>query len=157
MISSKHYSVDVSSNDDWSESPEVAKFSIEEETAREIIKLAKLVSDNGLHKVEKFDYRVTYLLIKPDDLDDEEEEEAGGEDLEPSAALEQLASFVDSSNQARTDIDCINVSSDQFWFSACTKHSSNAFATERNSIKELAEHFGLDLLHLSVEAKPASA
>ena len=125
MSNTKSYSVGVTSNDEWSSVPEVAQFVIAEDDAKEIIRLAKLVQENELYKVEKFDYRVSYYITDPDVLADEESTE-GDDTLQ------------------RTDADCLCVSSDQFWFSALEKHGSVEFNTDHLEIHELAEHFGLE-------------
>lgn len=128
MSNAKQYSTDVSCSDEWVESPETATFAIDKETAEDIIKLSQLVRDNGLYKVEKFDYRVTYYKQNPEDLEDDEVDDADD----------------DASNEVRTDCDCISVSGDEFWFSACTKNTSIEYVTSHQPIKELADHFGIE-------------
>lgn len=43
--------------------PHSATFTIDRATAAEIQKLSELVRDNGLYKVEKFDYRVNWYDV----------------------------------------------------------------------------------------------
>ncbi len=124
MSNEKSYSVEVGCDDEWSESPSVAQFTISEDDAKEIVRLAALVKENQLYKVERFDYRVSYLKCDPDECP--EDAEVAGE-----------------GNEVSTDCDCINVSVDKFWFSAAAKNSSIAYVTGHQAIKELADHFGI--------------
>jgi hypothetical protein len=124
MSNEKSYSVEVSCDDEWAEAPSIAQFTVSEGDAKEIVRLAALVKENDLYKVERFDYRVSYLKYDPDECP-EDAEEAGEQ------------------NEVRTDCDCINVSVDEFWFSAAEKNSSIEYVTGHQSIKELADHFGI--------------
>jgi len=124
MSIEKSYSVEVNCDDEWAEAPSIAQFTVSESDAKEIVRLATLVKDNDLYKVERFDYRVSYLKHDPAEWP-EDAEEAGEQ------------------NEMRTDCDCINVSVDEFWFSAAEKNSSIEYVTDHQSIKELADHFGI--------------
>lgn len=98
--------------------PEIAVYVIDEATARQIVNLAKLVKEQDLYKVEKFDYRVTYYK--------EDGEALRVEDEEP------------------TDGDTMNVTEDHFWFVGYLKHTSTEVRTDRVRIDELVKHFALD-------------
>lgn len=52
---------EVRTDSDYDELPIKATFEIDAATATEIRKLAGIVTANGLHKVEKFDYRTVWL------------------------------------------------------------------------------------------------
>ena len=125
MKAEKNYIADISCNDEWVNSPQVAQFTMSEADAREVVRLAQLVKKHGLFRVERFDYRVSYLMEDPEDCDEELLE-----DGEPE--------------EARVDCDCISVSSTEFWFTANEKHTNIEYTVERQSIKVLADHFGID-------------
>ncbi len=118
MTKSKNYRTEVRTDSDYDEIPSVAVFSIEEATARRILKLSALVKDNGLYKVEEFDYRTTFL-------------KSDGEDE------------IDDDDQTSTEADCLNVSEREFWFSGIIKHTNVEIFTGRQSIADLASQFGL--------------
>ncbi|MDI9689731.1 hypothetical protein [Burkholderia cenocepacia] len=124
----KHYRTDVRSDSDYDELPEVVAFSVDEATARGIVRLSALVTANGLYKVEKFDYRASYFRRDP---------EKG-----PSEGPE-AAEVDDGDNDVRTDADCLNVSETEFWFSAYLKHTDVEILSERKRISELVEFFGI--------------
>jgi hypothetical protein len=123
MKEAKAYKADVSSSDEWMDAPSVAVFEVSENDAKDIVRLAGLVKENGLFRVERFDYRVSYLKLDPEDLVDDDDEEE---------------------NEARVDCDCISVSATEFWFTANEKNTSVEYTVERQSIKELADHFGIE-------------
>jgi len=56
--------MEVRSDSDYADIPTLAKFSIDAATARKSSPRG-LVKAHGLYKVEKFDYRVTYLMHDP--------------------------------------------------------------------------------------------
>ncbi len=118
MTKSKNYRTEVRTDSDYDEIPAVAVFTIEEATAQRILKLSALVKDNGLYKVEEFDYRTEFLKSAGDDE-------------------------IDDDDQASTEADCLNVSEREFWFSAIIKHTNVEIVTDRQSIADLATHFGL--------------
>lgn len=101
------YKCEVRSDDEYAELPAVARFELSDEDVTEIHKLAKVVADNGLFKVEKFDYRVSYCLS------------ARGKTTE------------------RTDADTLNVSATEFWFSAYIKHTNTEILTRRFPLPEI--------------------
>ena len=57
----KHYEVNVTSNDGYADIPSKAKFDIELHLAKNIIELSELVAAHGLQHVERFCYEATYL------------------------------------------------------------------------------------------------
>ncbi len=118
MTTSKNYRTEVRTDSDYDEIPSVAVFSIEEATAQRILKLSALVKDHGLYKIEEFDYRTAFL-------------KSGAEDE------------IDDDDHASTEADCLNVSEREFWFSAIIKHTNVEIVTGRQSIADLASHFGL--------------
>lgn len=120
----KHYRTGVRSDSDHDELPEVVAFSIDETTAREIVRLAALVKANGIYKVEKFDYRARYY--QRDIGEGPDVPEIQGED-----------------NDVRTDADCLNVSETDFWFSAYLKHCDVDIRGERQRVCELIDFFGI--------------
>lgn len=126
----KSYRTDVRTDSDYDETPAVATFDIGEHTAKEIIRLSGLVKENKLYKVEKFDYRADFLM----------------EDAEEGT---------DDAVGVSTDADRLNVSENEFWFSALIKHTNVEIVTARLSIAELAAHFGLPID--GVERKPAES
>jgi hypothetical protein len=122
MSNSKSYRTKVRSDADYDELPNVATFVIDEATAKEIIRLSAMVKANSLYKVEKFDYRVSFIKQDED---------------EPNEQVEQA--------ELGTDADCLKVSETEFWFSAYLKHTNVEVLTERQRIADLATHFGLEV------------
>lgn len=120
----KHYRSGVYADGDYDDLPEVVAFSIEEATAREIIRLAAMAKANDLYKVEKFDYRASYYRRDPDKA--LQAPDAEGED-----------------NNVRTDADCLNVSPTEFWFSAYLKHCDFEIRGDSTCISELVDFFGI--------------
>jgi hypothetical protein len=102
MDNSKAYHVEVRSSDEFSDTPAVVEFNIDEEAAQEIIRLAGIVKANGLYKVEKFDCRARYLRYDPEQ--------------DPESAKEE-----GEKNQIPTELDRLNVSGTEFWFSGYLK------------------------------------
>lgn len=120
----RRYETDVHSDSDYNELPSKARFVITKKDVQEIIRLSELVSANGLYKVEKLDCRTSWL-----------------EGDDPDAFLE-----------ARSDLDALNVSENDFWFSAHLKHADVEVTSERQRISELKEWFGVKDV-----AKPSDA
>jgi hypothetical protein len=126
MDNSKTFRTEVRyGNDNYNDVPSVVEFCIDEATAAEIIRLAAIVNSNGLYKVEKFDYRARYLKCDPEE--DPEESKLAGEE-----------------NEFRTEADVLNVSDEEFWFSAYIKHTDIEILSEQQSIDDLVEHFGFE-------------
>jgi len=122
-MKSKTFISEVSGGGDFDTVPDKARFVITEGDAKEIIRLAGIVKDNEIYKIEKFDYRVAYFNL-------------GGEDFEETEEVAQR-------EVVSTDCACLNVSDDEFWFTAFLKNTDIDIHTELFTIKELAEHFGL--------------
>ena len=122
----KHYETDVRSGSDYAGLPTKARFVLSEADAEEIINLSALVAANGLHKVEKFDYRTSWLKGNdPDDL-----------------------------TEASCEVDSLNVSESEFWF-AGDLHSDVKVLTERQGIEELKEWLGVqDVAKQTVATTP---
>jgi hypothetical protein len=112
-------------NDNYNDIPSVVEFSIDEAAAAEIIRLAGIVTVNGLYKIEKFDYRARYLKYDPEQ--DPEDAELAGEE-----------------NEFRTEADVLNVSDTEFWFSAYIKHTDIEVLSEQQGIDDLAKHFAIN-------------
>jgi len=125
----KTYQTGVRADNDYADCPARAEFDIDRATAQTIIGLAALVRAQGLYKVEHFDYRVRWL--------------------------KESASGSDNGEVSATDADTLRVSASEFWFGAYLKHASDGFVTERQSIADLARHFGIT--EAAPEATPEAA
>lgn len=123
MEKSKAFRTEVRCGNDYNDIPSLVEFCIDEATAADIIRLAGIVTANGLYKVEKFDYRAKYLKYDPEQ--DPEEAKLAGEE-----------------NEFRTEADVLNVSDTEFWFSAYIKHTDIEVLSEQERIDDLATHFG---------------
>ena len=111
-------------NDNYSDIPTVAEFTIDEATAADIVRLAAIVKANDLYKVARFDYRAKYLKYDP---------EQDPED----------ANLAGDGNEFRTEADALNVSDTEFWFSAYIKHTDIRILSEQQRIDDLVHHFAL--------------
>jgi len=121
------YETEVRSDSNYDELPTKARFVLSEADANEIIRLSALVAANGLHIVEKFDYRTSWL-----------------EGDDPDAFTE-----------ARSDADALNVSENEFWFSGYLKHTNVEVLSERQRISELKEWLGIqDVAKQTVTSTP---
>lgn len=120
----KLYRANVHGGGDLDNAPSVAVFQVDEQLARDVVKFAKMVKENGLYKVERFDYRAEFLQFDPE-ADPIDAEEAGEENL------------------VCTDCDCLVVTEGEFFFEAYVRHTSVYVSCEAQPISELAEHFGL--------------
>jgi len=126
MDNSKTFRTEVRyGNDNYNDVPSVVEFSIDETTAAEIIRLAAIVKSNDLHKVVKFDSRAMYLKYDP--VEDPEDAKIAGEE-----------------NEFRTEVDALNVSDKEFWFSAYIKHTDIEILSEQQRIDDLVQHFGCE-------------
>jgi len=126
MENSKTFRTEVRcGNDNYNDIPTTVEFNIDEATAADIIRLAGIVTTNGLYKVEKFDYRAKYLKYDPQQ--DPEEANLAGEE-----------------NEFRTEADVLNVSDTEFWFSAYIKHTDIEVLSEQQRIDDLVKHFAFD-------------
>lgn len=120
----KSYLTIVCINGDYDHVPEIVEFSIDEDTAHEIVKLSALVKANGLVAVRKSDRRARYYQYDP--VDNPEMAQAAGQD-----------------NEVRTSGDCLNVDDVDFWFSAYLKHAEIELLSERRCIDQLIDFFGI--------------
>jgi hypothetical protein len=112
-------------NDNYNDVPTVVEFTIDEATAAEIIRFAAIVKANDLYKVERFDYRATYLKYDPEQ--DPEDAKLAGEE-----------------NEFRTEAEVLNVSDTEFWFSAYIKHTDIEILSEQQRIDDLVQHFSFE-------------
>lgn len=125
MFKDKPFRTEVRSDDEYADIPAIVEFTIDVATAREIIRLSQFVKANGLYKVEKFDWRARYFKRSLDDSSDDSENH-------------------DDDNDVRTEADIINISDNEFWFSAYLKHTNVEILSEHQGIKDLAVHFNID-------------
>lgn len=102
--------------EDIRDAPNIARFVMEADDAKNILALSALVKENELHVVERFDYRVIYLQTN-DDQDD--------------------------AKVVNTDCDKLIVTDTEFSFSGIIKHTNVEVITKRFSICELVHHFGI--------------
>lgn len=130
MADPKTYTAECSASSEYSTIPAVVVFSIDEAKAREIIRFAGLVKEHDLLRVKKFDYDAVWLNTEPAPSD----EDAEDCDEEPSEIDDDVC----------TECDCLNVSEDIFWFSCILKHTDTEICGAHQSVRELAEHFGLE-------------
>jgi hypothetical protein len=135
MNKPKAYCTAARTDSDYTDIPAAVVFIIDENTARNIIRLSRFVKAHDLYKVEKFDYRAAYLNRSPE----EDFQDAGSE-------------ADDEENEVRVDSNVLNVTDTEFWFSAFIKHTHVEILSEEISIAELVEHFGL-----GVERAPSLA
>lgn len=120
----REYRVEVHGCGECDPAPTVVVFSIDLTLAREIVKLAALVEGNGLHQVEKFDYRACYLQVDP------------VTDAEAAAELR-------GENQVQMECEMMVVGKDSFHFAAYIKHTSVLVSCGGQSLADLVEYFGL--------------
>jgi hypothetical protein len=137
QVCQKRYRVEVSGGGDLDNAPGVAVFEINEQSAREIVKLAELVRSNDLRRVERIDQRAEYLQHDPE-TDPEDADDAGDE------------------NSVRTECDALVVTEDEFHFTAYVKHTDIKVSCKEQSIAVLADHFGIPFeSKLSISMTPA--
>ncbi|WP_231115673.1 MULTISPECIES: hypothetical protein [Pseudomonas] len=118
----KSYTVETRATNGAEDAPDVAVFSIDQAAAQGISDLARLVNENGLFKVEKFDSTASFHQYAPGT---EEADELGEE------------------NAVLLKGGCLNVDSASFWFSGFIRNSDTEVVTARQPIDELLSHFGL--------------
>jgi len=109
---------------EFTPNPEVAIFVIDGKTAAEIVSLAQMVRANDLYKLERFHYRVQYLMYDAQESADE-------------------AAKVGAESEVRTQADTLDVTDREFWFAGYIRHTDVVVKTENQSIAELAKHFGI--------------
>lgn len=79
-------------------------------------------------------------------------------DLYAASHFDLRAEWTDSDGEdVRTDIDRIEVSETEFWFTSVLKHSDIEIQSERTEIRKLIEPFGLPPINRSKVAFPGSA
>jgi hypothetical protein len=122
----KAYGVAAYGGEDLDRAPRVAKFQVTEDFAREIVRLAALVTANELHQVEWFDGHADFLQYDPE-TDPDDAQEAGEE------------------NSVRTECDMLAVTQDEFFFRAYVKHTDKRVQCAAQPIAELAAHFSISL------------
>jgi hypothetical protein len=115
--------VDARSSTEAEDTPEFAAFSIGLAAAQGIINLARLVQQNGLHKVERFDSTPSFFRYLP-----------GTED----------AQEIGSENEVLLKACCLNVDASSFWYSGFVRHSSVEVTSYRQPISDLASYFELE-------------
>ncbi|BFO07440.1 TPA: hypothetical protein ACRNDU_006123 [Pseudomonas aeruginosa] len=118
----KAYIVETRATNGAEDTPEFASFSIDLAATQRIINLARLVKENGLHKVETFDSTASFHQYAPGT---EEAEEIGCD------------------NDVLLKAGCLNVDASSFWFSGFIRHSDVEVVSARQPIAELQSHFHL--------------
>lgn len=121
----KDYSTAVRTDSGYDAIPSKVSFSIDELTARSIVALARVVKENDLYKVERFDYRASWL-----ELNHERRGELMGEGATP--------------DEVSTGAEILNVSESEFWFGAYLKHTNVEVLSERMPIAELVSYFEIN-------------
>ncbi|MBK6616626.1 hypothetical protein [Ottowia sp.] len=101
--------------------PEAVVFEIDLAAAQLIGRLARLVTENALHLVEKFDSTARFLVL------------------------------ADGHEPVATELGKLRVSATEFWFSAYLKHTTVLVLSERLPLDKLAEAFGPDLDGIAAE------
>lgn len=104
--------------------PSAATFTMDATFARVVLNLSVMVGENDIDKVVKICHRAQFLQFDP--VQGKEDAEEAGEE-----------------NHIRTECDVLVVEKEEFYFSACIKHTDINVATERQSISELMVSFGL--------------
>lgn len=117
----KHYESPVrhDATDDQG-TPNLARFILDADDARNILKLSLLVKENDLYKVERWDYRVVYLKTNEDG--DEDEFDVIG-----------------------TDLDTLLVTESEFQFTGSVRHTDVKVVTNRFPITDLIQFFGTEV------------
>lgn len=119
----KTYRTGIRHRADTGDRPNGVVFRIDDDSAREIVRLSALVNTHGLYKVTQFDFRARYTRCEPI-----------APEYPEGAMVDRVVS---------TEADCLNVSESEFWFSAYLKHSDIEFSSEALRIADLKECFGL--------------
>lgn len=135
----KHYETTCSGGGEALGAPALAIFDISDLDAAFILRMAALVRENGLHKVERFDSSVTWL-----DRADSLGEIAG---KHPGEEVETFERVLDGETETllpmRTECDTISITDSEFFFSCYRKHCDELITTDSVPIEEIARHFGL--------------
>lgn len=125
MNEPKIYTLDVHQSGECDVTARAVTFSIDEETAREIVKLSKLVQEHRLAHVVKYDYHADFLQYDPIRY----------------AELADRADKGGEENSIHTEANCLNVSETVFWFSAFIKHTDVELSSDMRSVSELIKWF----------------
>jgi hypothetical protein len=139
MKDTKHYEQNCSGGSCVLGPPTLAVFDIDHMTAEFILKLAALCKEHGLHKVEKFDSRVSWRedesIARADDPDivlNDENTYKAVIDGEETTLVEM-----------RSECNYLNITQDAIWFTCYRKHQDNKISTHDINIAELTAAFGL--------------
>lgn len=120
----KRYRTGVRGGQDLGVIPIVAVFEVDLTLAREIIQYALVVKANNADRIERFDYRASFL----------HSEFNRAEDDDGAPAIEEAIA---------TTCDCLVVTQDGFFFSANVLDTTLTVESKKESIADLAQHFGL--------------
>jgi hypothetical protein len=133
MKRAKQYCIGVRSSADSIDPPRIVKFEIHEAGAREILRLSEIAKSNDLYRIEKFDWRATYLRDDPRNAtDDTDDDDIPVRDTQSSEG-----------NEITMDTPTLNVSDDEFWFAASMRDDDIEVVSTHVPIRELIEHFDL--------------
>lgn len=138
MPESVHYELSCTGGGDFHGAPALAVFDIDRATANFIIAMAAIVAANDLHKVEKFDYRVSWR------------EDPSIQEMEIGEGVKELERFsaeIDGEQrelvEMRSECDCININKTYVWFTCFRRHCDDVINTGDVAIADLAKAFGL--------------
>ncbi len=140
MGEARHYETPCSGGGEAFGAPALASFDITKSDAEFIVRMARMVKENGLYKVERFDGSVTWL-DRADSL---------GEiaDRRPGEQVETLEREIDGEMETlqpmRTECDTLSITDSEFFFSCYRKHCDDKITTGNVQIEEIANHFGLE-------------
>lgn len=123
--------VEARSSNGAEDTPDFVSFFIDLAAAQRIINLARLVKENGLYKIEKFDSTASFHRYSPET---EEAREIGAE------------------NNVLLKAGSLNVDASSFWYSGCVAHSDVEVTSSRQPITELEWYFCLPEKAAEVEA-----
>lgn len=105
--------------------PEACEIRMSITKAKEIVRLSELVERESLFKAERFDCLATFHKYDPRKNTDEAHEAGDG-------------------NVCTIDVECLNVSTTEWWVSAYEHHGSVEMYSERFSVAQLKADFKLD-------------
>ncbi|MFJ4457468.1 MULTISPECIES: hypothetical protein [Pseudomonas] len=121
-VTTKSYTVETRATNGAEGTPDYASFNIDLAAAQGIMNLARLVRENGLHKVETFDSTASFHQYAP-----------GTEEAEE----------IEAENDVLLKACCLNVDSTSFWFSGFVRNTDVEVVSARQPIAELESHFRL--------------
>lgn len=114
--------LDVNCTEDYESYPICAIVDLDEDAANKIRLFSRFVQNNGLYKLEKFDYRPLWL---------------GHDVLEDEPLTDE-----DRADTVPVEMVCLNVSGDDFWWSAYLKSSGVLIETRKVLIADLPKLIG---------------